>query len=101
MPRASLSSSIVCHNRVIARILLLGEVMPTCSRCAKKRVVYVIIVSLTGRQPLLYTKYIKANIHSLCDVRSASDAEYTLLISLCNLLVPCSICCKVLCLDTC
>ena len=61
---------------VVAVILLLSEIMPTCSRCVLKGLVYVIIVAPLGRQPSFYTKCTKLNMCSSCDVRSVSNAKY-------------------------
>src|SRR6266702_1720237 len=101
MPRASLFSLMVCYNYVIAKILLLGEIMLLCSRCDEKGLVYITISSPTGCQLLLSAKYTKMNIHSLCNVCSAFNAKYILLINLCSLLIPYSIYYKVLYLDSC
>src|SRR6266550_522842 len=76
-------------------ILSLGEIMSFYSYCAEKGLVYIMIASPTGRQFLSCAECTKANMHSLCDVRSAFDAKYTLLINLCNLLVLYLIYCKV------
>ena len=51
--------------------------MPTYSRYAKKKLVYVAIVSPSSRQPSLYAEYIKANVRSSYNVYSISNAKYT------------------------
>ena len=35
--------------RAVVVILLLGEIMPSCSRCDEKKLVYIIIAVLFGR----------------------------------------------------
>ena len=62
---------------VIAVILLLGEIMPMCSRCAKKKLVCVIIIAPSSRQPSSYIKCTKSNIHLSCNVRSVLDTKYS------------------------
>ena len=48
------------HTRVVTIILLLGEIMPTCSYCVLKGLVYVIITALSSHQPSSCSKYIKS-----------------------------------------
>ena len=62
--------------RIVAVIFLLGEIMPTCSRCVSKGLVYIIIITLLSRQPSSYTKYTKSNIRLSCDVKLVSNAKY-------------------------
>jgi hypothetical protein len=50
------------HARVVALILLLGEIMPTYSYCAIKGLVYVAIVTPFGQQPSFYSKCMKLNM---------------------------------------
>ena len=70
--------SLVSKRRtyIIAVILLLGEIMPSCSRCAEKKLVCIIIIALFGRQPFFYIKCIKLNIYLSCNVRLVSNTEY-------------------------
>ena len=63
-----------------ALIFLLSEIMPTCSRCLEKRLLYITIVTPSSRQPSSYFKCIKANIRSLCDVYLVFNNEYAFLI---------------------
>ena len=65
------------HADIVAIILLLGEIMPTYSCCVLKGLVYVVIISLLGRQLSSYTKYIKLNIHLFYDIRLVSTTKYT------------------------
>ena len=57
-------------------ILLLSEIMPTYSRCAEKKLVYIIIIALSSRQPSLYIEYTKLNMHLSYNIKSVFNAEY-------------------------
>ena len=61
---------------IVAVIFLLGEIMPIYSCCAKKKLVYVIIIAPFGRQPFSYLKCTKLNIYLSCNIRSVLDTEY-------------------------
>ena len=76
------SSASKRYTRVVLTILSLSKVIPTCSRYAKKKLVYVAIVSPSGHQPSSYTKHTKANIRSSYNVRSISNTKYTRLLRL-------------------
>ena len=65
---------------VVAVILLLSKIMPTCSCYVLKGLVYIAIIAPLGRQPSFYTKCIKLNMHLSCDIRSVSNAKCTYLI---------------------
>ena len=69
--------SLVSERRayIVAVILLLGEIMPSYSRCEEKKLVYIAIIALSGLQPSSCVKYTKLNIRSSCNIRSVSDAE--------------------------
>ena len=68
----------------VAVILLLGEIMPSYSYYKEKKLVYIIIIAFSSRQPFFYFKCTKLNIHLSCSVKSVSNAEY-IFISLCNI----------------
>ena len=57
------------HARIVAVILLLSKIMPTCSCCVLKGLVYIVIVAPLGRQPSFYTKCIKLNMRSSYNVK--------------------------------
>ena len=80
--RSSASKRRAC---VVAVILLLGEIMPTCSYCVLKGLVYIAIVALLGRQPSFYTKCTKLNMRSSCNVKLVSNAKCVCLIYSCVL----------------
>ena len=45
-----------CWAKLISTIILLGKIMPSYFRCVKRRLLYIIITALSGRQPSSYTK---------------------------------------------
>ena len=57
-------------------ISLNGEIMSPYSYYTKKGLVCVTIITPFSCQPSSYSKCIKANICSLCDVRSVSTNKY-------------------------
>ena len=65
-------------NYIVAVILLLGEIMPSCSYYEEKKLVYIIIITPFSYQLFFYIKCTKLNIYSSYNVRSVSDAEYSL-----------------------
>ena len=54
--------------------------MPLCSYCIKKRLVYIIIISLASYQLSSYIKYTKLNIYLSYDIKLVSNAKYIYLI---------------------
>ena len=56
------------HNRLVTVILLLSEVMPSCSCCEEKKLVCVAIVALTGCQPSSCVKCMWVNMWSSCNI---------------------------------
>ena len=60
----------------VAMIFLLSEIMPSYSCCEEKKLVYIIIIALSNYQPSFCIKYTKLNIHSSCNIKLVSDAEY-------------------------
>ena len=52
----------------VAVILLLSEIMPICSCCAKKKLICVAIIAPSGHQPFFYSKCTKSNIYLSCDI---------------------------------
>jgi len=79
-PKVSKRPSVSSAERrscTVASILSLGEIMPSCSRCAKEGLVCVAIAAPAGRQPSSCAECTRANMRSFCDVRSVSDAEWS------------------------
>ena len=70
--------SLVSNRRayIVAVILLFNKIMPIYSCYTKKKLVYIIIITLFSCQPSSYFKYTKSNIYLFCDVRSALDTKY-------------------------
>ena len=71
--------------KLVAVILLLGKIMPTCSYCAEKGLVCIAIIAPLGCQPSSYTKCTKSNMRSSCNVRLVSDAKCTSFARFCAL----------------
>ena len=65
------------RTRIVSTILSLGEVIPTYSYYAEKKLVYIAIASPSSRQPSSYAKYTKVNMRSSYNVYSVSNAKYT------------------------
>ena len=61
---------------IVAVILLLSKIMPSCSCYKEKKLVYIIIIAPFSRQPSSCVECTKLNIHLSCNVKSVSDAEY-------------------------
>ena len=55
--------------KLVAVILLLGEIMLTYSYYAEKGLVYIAIIAFLGRQPSFYIKYTKLNICLFYNIR--------------------------------
>ena len=64
------------YTKLVAVILLFSEIIPIYSRCAKKKLVCIVIIALFSCQPSSYSKCTKSNIYLSCDIQSVSDAEY-------------------------
>ena len=64
------------HIYIVAVILLLSEIIPSCSYYKEKKLVYIIITAPFSCQPSFYIKYTKLNIYLSCNVKSVSNAEY-------------------------
>ena len=61
--------------KLVAVILLLGEIMPTCFYYAEKGLLYITIVALSSRQPFSYTKCTWANMRSSYNIYLVSNAK--------------------------
>ena len=55
------------------------EIISPCSCCAKKGLVYIIIIKPSNRQPSFYSKCTKLNIYALCDMRLVPFNKYIFL----------------------
>ena len=58
--------------------------MPIYSYYAKKKLVYIVIITPSSRQPLSCSKCIKSNIYLSYDVCLISNAKYIFLTRLAN-----------------
>ena len=77
--RFSVSKRAAYYFKLVAVILLLGEIMPTYSYYIEKGLVYITIIAPLSRQPFFYTKYTKSNMRLSCDVRLVSNTKYMFL----------------------
>ena len=59
----------------VAVILLLSKIIPSCSRCKEKKLVYITIIALFSYQPSFYIECTKLNIRSSCNIRLVSDTK--------------------------
>ena len=65
--------------KLIAVILLLSKIMPTCFHYIEKGLVYITIIALSSRQPSSYIKCIKSNMRSSYNIYLVSNAKCILL----------------------
>ena len=63
------------YTYIVAVILLLGEIMPSCSHCEEKKLVCVIIIIPFSLQSSSYIKCIKLNIYLFYNIKSVSNAK--------------------------
>ena len=73
-PIRSLASK--CRTYIVAVIFLFSKIMPSCSYCAEKKLVCIIIAAPFSRQPSFYIKCTKLNIYLSYNVKSVSNAKY-------------------------
>ena len=59
----------------VAVILLLSKIMPSCSCCEEKKLVYIIIAAPFSRQPFFYIKCTKLNMHLSYNIKLVSNAK--------------------------
>ena len=67
------------HFKLVAVILLLGEIIPTYSYYAEKGLVYIIIIAPLGCQSFFYIKCTKLNMRSSCNIKLISNTKYIFL----------------------
>ena len=84
------------YTVLVALILSISEVMPSCSYYIKKGLVYIIIIAPSGRQSLFYAECIKVNMYLSYNVYSISNAKYMHYLILFNYLVVYLSCYRVL-----
>ena len=70
---------------IVILILSLGVIMPIYSYYAKKKLVCIIITAPFSYQPSFYSKYIKLNIYSSCNIRLVFNTKYMFFIHLYSL----------------
>ena len=64
---------------IVAVILSLGEIIPSCSCYKEKKLVYIIIIAPFSCQPSFYIKYTKLNIYLSCNINSVFNTEYIII----------------------
>ena len=79
MPFVKSSASKRCVY-IVTVILLFSKIMPTYSCYMLKGLVYIAIIAFLGRQPSSYTKCIKLNMHSSCNIRLVFNTKCTFFI---------------------
>ena len=76
-PIRSLASKRLAYRfKLVAIILSLSKIMPSCSHCVKKGLVYIIIITLFSCQPSFYAKYIKLNICFFYNIYLVFNTKY-------------------------
>jgi len=75
-----------CRACVVIVILLLGEIIPTYSYYADKKLVYIAIAAPSSRQPSSCSECTFINMRSSYNIHSVSNIKCTFYIYLC----PCS-----------
>ena len=83
MPFVRSSASKRC-TKLVSIIISFSKIMPSYSRCIKKRLLYIVIIALSSCQPSFYTKYTWANIRASYNIYLVSNAEYMFFIYLLN-----------------
>ena len=70
--------SLVSKRRTytMAVILLLSEIIPSCSHYKEKKLVYITIITPFSCQPSFYIKCTKLNIYLFYNVKSVSNTKY-------------------------
>jgi len=68
-----------CYTYTVAFILLSSEVILLYSHCAKKGLVYVVIIALSSYQPSFYSECTSINMQSSYNVCLVSNTKYIFL----------------------
>ena len=68
--------STICRARIVALVLLLGEVILLYSCCAKEGLVYIAIAAPSSRQPSSYFKCTSLNIYLSYNIRLVFNIKY-------------------------
>ena len=61
---------------IVSIILLFGKIIPLYSHYAKKKLVYIIIITLFSCQPSSCSKYIKLNIYLSYNIKLVFNTKY-------------------------
>ena len=79
------SSASKRRAKLVSTIILLGKIMPSYSRYIKRRLLYIAITALSGRQSSFYTKCTHINMRASYNICLVFNAEYIFLTYLINL----------------
>ena len=82
------STAFRCYNKLMSLILSISKVMPSCSYCVKKGLLYIVITSPSSRQPSFYTKCITTNMHLSYNIYLVFNAKYKHFIIYLNYYIP-------------
>ena len=66
----------VCYIKLVAINFFFGKIMSSYSYYKKKKLVYIIIIALFGRQPSSYIKYTKLNMYLSYNIKLVSNTKY-------------------------
>ena len=80
--RSLASKRTTYYFKLVAVILLLGEIILTYFCYIEKGLVYVIIIAPLGYQPFSYTKCIKLNMYLSYNIKLVSNAKCIFLVYL-------------------
>ena len=75
MPPIRSLASAYC-TKLVAVILLLSEIIPSCSYYIEKKLVYIIIIAPFSRQPSFYVECTKLNIYLSYNIQSVFNTKY-------------------------
>ena len=62
-------------THTVAVILLLSKIIPSCSCCEERKLVYIIIIAFSGHQLSFYIKCTKLNMCLSYNIRLVSNAK--------------------------
>ena len=66
--KSLVSKCLIYYFKLVAVILFLSKIIPTCSQCTEKGLIYIIIIALFSYQSSFYIKCTKFNICSFYNI---------------------------------
>jgi hypothetical protein len=73
--RSLVSKYLAYRSKLVVVIFLFSKIMPSCSRCTEKGLVYVAITAPFSQQPSSCSKCTKSNIYLSCNIYFISNAK--------------------------